>query len=225
MVGMATRNQEALAAISSLGEAPFLATADSESKQRLETAAELKAYPAGATIFAQGDEADSVVFIRSGAVRIFVEQQDGHRIELRTLGPGEIFGELSVVSGGRRTATAQAATDVEAWSIDREAFGAVYRSDQMVAIEIAKITAPYVLADEDAGDVTVADLRERVARSIVNMSGETAVTVPELARMNGARVSNVIGIFEQFEAGGLVAIGRNGIEILDRDGLTALIHD
>jgi CRP-like cAMP-binding protein len=227
MEGMATRNQEASpspsAAISSLGQAPFLATAGSESKHKLEAAAELRTYRAGETIFRQGDTADSVIFIRSGGVRIFVEQPDGHRIELRTLGPGEIFGELSVVGGGPRTANAQAATDVEVWSIDRETFGDVYRSDQQVAIEIAKITAPYVLADEDAGDVTVAGLSTRVARSVMDMSeAKAAVTVPELARMTGARVSNVIGVLEQFEAGGLIAIGSKGIEIVDPEQLGAL---
>ena len=229
MEGMSTRNQEGSAlpsaAISSLGQAPFLATAGSESKNKLESAADLKTYPAGSTIFRQGDAADSVIFIRSGAVRIFVEQPDGHRTELRTLGPGEIFGELSVVGGGPRTANAQAATDVEAWSIDRETFGAVYRSDQQVAIEIAKITAPYVLADEDAVDVTVAELRARVAGSVIDMAkAETAVTVPELARVTGARISNVIGVLEQFEAGGLIAIGSDGIEITDQEQLAALTH-
>ena len=228
MEGMATRNQEASAppsaTISSLDQAPFLATAGPDSKNKLESAADLKTYPAGVMIFRQDDAADSVIFIRSGAVRIFVEQSDGHRIELRTLGPGEIFGELSVVGGGPRTANAQAATDVEAWSIDRGTFGDVYRSDQQVAIEIAKITAPYVLADEDAADVTVAELRARVAGSVMDMvKKETAVTVPELARVTGARISNVIGVLEQFEAGGLIAIGSDGIEIADQEQLAALI--
>ncbi len=217
-------NQDTLAdPIGSLGDAAFLATAEGSSKEALEAAAELKSWPAGTTIFSQGDAADSVLFIRSGAVRIFVERHDGNRIELRTLGRGEIFGELGVVGANRRTANAQAATDVEAWSIDSDAFGAVYRSDERVAIEIAKITAPYVLTDEETADVTVGDLRVRVVRSIMEMSdSSTSVTVPELARVADARVSNVIATLEQLEAGGLIAIGADGIEIVDQEQLSAL---
>ena len=210
--------------IASLRDAPFLATADAASRDALLAAAEDKTYASGEMVFRQGDPPDHVFFVRSGAVRIYVEQPDGHRIELRTLRPGEILGELSVVGEGHRTASAQAATDLELWSIDRETFNRVYRSDQKLAVEIAKIMAPYVLADEATADMTVADLRARIARSIVEISEEgTTITVPDLARMTGARVSNVISVLEHFEAGGAVGIGSNGIEVLDEGELEALI--
>lgn len=225
MEGMPIRNQvtsSEKAPISSLRDAAFLAMAGSESKDVLESAAELKTYPAGSMIFGQGDPSDSVVFVRSGAVRIYVDPPEGHRIELRTLGPGEIFGELGVVGGQRRTASAQAATDVDVWAVDHGTFNAVYRSDPRVAVEIAKVMAPYVLADEETGSVTVAELRERIAASLVDMSeAATIVTVPELVRRTGAQLSNVIQVLEHFEAGGAVGIGSEGVEILDRDALDA----
>lgn len=226
MKGMDTRKQETSsdeAMISSLREAQFLASASSESKDILESAAELTPYPAGSTIFQQGDAAEGVMFIRSGAVRIYVERPDGTRVELRTLGPGDIFGELGVVGVQRRTASAQAATDVDAWLVDHNTFNAVYRSDPRVAVEIAKAMAPYVLADEEVATLTVGALRERIATSIVDMSeAGTKVTVPELASRTGALISNVIRVLEHFEAGGLITVANDGIEILDREQVDAL---
>lgn len=65
---------------------------------------------AGERIFAQGDAGDAAYILHKGTVTIF-QHHDGHRIELGTIGPGEIFGEMAVIDGGRRMASAVAAED------------------------------------------------------------------------------------------------------------------
>lgn len=67
-------------------------------------------FPAGATIFNQGDPGDAAYFVRKGRVRVF-QHHEGQRIEVGEMGPGEIFGEMAVLDGGIRSATAVAVED------------------------------------------------------------------------------------------------------------------
>jgi CRP/FNR family cyclic AMP-dependent transcriptional regulator len=67
-------------------------------------------HAAGSVIFNQGDPGDAAYFIRKGRVRIF-QTNEGQRVEVGEMGPGEIFGEMAVLDGGKRSASAVAAED------------------------------------------------------------------------------------------------------------------
>jgi CRP-like cAMP-binding protein len=67
-------------------------------------------FAAGERIFGQGDAGDAAFVLESGRVALF-QHHDGHRVDIGTIGPGEIFGEMAVLDGGRRSATAMAAED------------------------------------------------------------------------------------------------------------------
>lgn len=64
----------------------------------------------GERIFAQGETGDSAFIVHKGQVALF-QHHDGHRVEVGTIGVGEIFGEMAVLDGGRRSASAVAAED------------------------------------------------------------------------------------------------------------------
>jgi CRP-like cAMP-binding protein len=78
---------------------------------------------AGTTLVKEGDFGHGAFAITAGSAEVV---QDGD--VLRTLGPGDMFGEIAVLSGGRRTATVVATTDMrlvtllnrELWRIERE---------------------------------------------------------------------------------------------------------
>lgn len=67
-------------------------------------------YLADTVIFNQGDPGDAAYFVRKGRVRIF-QYNEGQRVEVGEMGPGEIFGEMAVLDGGKRSASAVAAED------------------------------------------------------------------------------------------------------------------
>ena len=64
-------------------------------------------YEAGQIIFSQGELARSFYIILSGTVEVYREQDD-QEVPLATLGPGEYFGEMSLLQGVRHTASARA---------------------------------------------------------------------------------------------------------------------
>jgi CRP-like cAMP-binding protein len=67
-------------------------------------------FAAGERIFTQGDSGDVAFVVQTGRVSLY-QSHDGHRIEVAIVGPGEVFGEMAVLEGGRRSTTAQAAED------------------------------------------------------------------------------------------------------------------
>src|SRR5208337_641495 len=70
------------------------------------------AFKAGDTIIAEGDEGDTAFFIVTGSVEVAVGQGDKSRT-IGMLNGGEVFGEMSLIEPGPRSATVTAATDVE----------------------------------------------------------------------------------------------------------------
>jgi len=70
----------------------------------------IESYPEGSTIFRQGDPADSAYFIRSGKVDVVDEDTDS---TLRSLGPGDYFGEIALIADAPRSATIRTVSQVE----------------------------------------------------------------------------------------------------------------
>jgi hypothetical protein len=77
------------------------------------------AFPAGAKIITEGDEGDAAYIITEGRCRVY-KQGPGQAIELRSLGPGEVFGEAAIFSPGRRSATVEAIDDVKVTMVTSE---------------------------------------------------------------------------------------------------------
>ncbi len=82
---------------------------------------ETVAFKAGDTIIAEGDEGDTAFFIVSGTVDIIIGQDPQAKF-LGALNAGEVFGEMSLIEPGPRSATVQAATDVECLATNYEEF-------------------------------------------------------------------------------------------------------
>lgn len=65
----------------------------------------------GATLFREGESADAMYFVRSGRMGTWVGAGDGTRREVYEFGPGSHLGEMAIIEGSRRSATAYAKTD------------------------------------------------------------------------------------------------------------------
>ena len=88
---------------------------------RLASAMRRLDFTAGEAIVHQGDIGDSLYVVQRGHVGVRV-QVGGSTAEVATLGPGEVFGEMSVLTGAPRTATCVARTEVSCWIICRGDF-------------------------------------------------------------------------------------------------------
>ena len=80
-------------------------------------------YAAGDRIIAEGEPGDTAYVIVAGSVEVSIGEAGKVRT-LGTLGPGDVFGEMSLIDPGPRSATVRAVTDVECCVASYEAFAA-----------------------------------------------------------------------------------------------------
>jgi len=109
-------------------EVPLFADLPADHLERLAETFETDEHPAGHAIVREGEAGYAFFVIASGTVSV---THDGR--ELRTMGPGEFFGEISIAGEGRRTATVTATSPVEVWVL----FGADFRVLEVEHPEIA----------------------------------------------------------------------------------------
>lgn len=111
-----------------LSDVPMLAVLPDDARRRLESAARLVAVPAGTWLLRAGDPPGSAYVVRRGRLVIDI---DGKVV--RELGPGEVIGELALLTGEERSAGVQARRDSTVLEIPRAAFDDLLASDASAA--------------------------------------------------------------------------------------------
>src|SRR6201995_3987667 len=94
-----------------LRSVPLFADLEEGELERFSQVAVPRSFPAGTRVFHEGDSSDACYIVSDGSFRVTREHSDGRAITLATLGPGEIFGELAMLDGDRRSASAESITD------------------------------------------------------------------------------------------------------------------
>jgi CRP/FNR family transcriptional regulator, cyclic AMP receptor protein len=102
-----------------LAEVPFFSLLDEQERATLAERVDTVIRPAGTALFNYGDPGDSLYIVRAGEVEIFFKNDTGERIVLETARPGDFFGEISLLDGGPRTASALVTEDLHAVVVDR----------------------------------------------------------------------------------------------------------
>ena len=96
-----------------------LSDADREELASLMTRRDVKALE---PVFWIGEDGDAMYVVAHGQIRLSYPDDEGHDVTVAVLGPGAFFGELSLLDGGPRTATARAVTEAGLFSLDRKTF-------------------------------------------------------------------------------------------------------
>jgi hypothetical protein len=86
---------------------------------------DLISYEPGDIIITEGEPGDSLFILTTGRVKAFVRNPSGRHVQVRELGEGEFFGEISILTGKPRTATVTAATSCELLELDRARLDAI----------------------------------------------------------------------------------------------------
>lgn len=121
-------------------KSPLFKHLDQPWQQRLTDSAELRSYGSGEVIIDEGEPAESLFIVVKGRVRVWTDA-DGRDVELKTLGPGAYFGEVSLLSGKEATATVEAKTEeVTAVALDREILIDLVGEDEKVRRMLEGVT-------------------------------------------------------------------------------------
>ena len=102
-----------------LAEVPLFSLLDEKARAVLMERVETVTFKSGETIFNVGDPGHAMYVVKKGTVSIFARTKTGEQLKLEEPGPGDFFGEVSLLDEGPRTAGARAQTDVELLEIER----------------------------------------------------------------------------------------------------------
>lgn len=94
--------------------------------------------PAGTTLFREGDFGTSMYLVIEGRLQVSKRVIEGAEKILSTLGAGQYVGEMSLLTGAKRSATVQAVADSEVIEIDQQAFVALLHDRPHVGMDLMR---------------------------------------------------------------------------------------
>jgi CRP-like cAMP-binding protein len=109
-------------AVTALAKTPLFAHASASTLQTVANNLRRRRFRRNEVIFHQGDPGDALHIITSGAVKILLPSAEGDEAIIATLRPGDFFGELALLDGEPRSATATAVEPTETMSLPRDLF-------------------------------------------------------------------------------------------------------
>lgn len=121
---------------STLSNVPFLSHLASDQLARVAAAGSTRAMQPETLIFERGDPADNLYALLDGTVRIYLRDDDGNETTLATLEAGGYFGEMALLDGGARSASARTVGACEFFVLGRDAFLALLTSSPAILSRI-----------------------------------------------------------------------------------------
>lgn len=121
-----------------LGRMPLFQTLDSREFEEIVADSIIEEFGAGETIVAQGENGDCLHVISQGKVDIFIATTGQQQEKISTLSAGEYFGEMALLTGEPRSATAIACDDVTLITVYREALSPILLSRPELAASLAE---------------------------------------------------------------------------------------
>jgi len=106
--------------VSSLRTSPLFSSLSGAELLAVIRGLELQTFEPGEIVVSEAEPGSSLFLIAGGRVRVYVRNVSGRSAQLRTLEAGDFFGEISLVTGHRRSATITAATPCELLELDRQ---------------------------------------------------------------------------------------------------------
>lgn len=202
-----------------LAETQIFGELDEASLRKLGERATQRTYDKGQLIFHQGDLAGSLFVMREGLVKVFVTSEAGDEMVLVTLRPPDTFGELALLDGLERSASAEAVEPTTVVELDRNTFLELLDSNpHMTEALLQSMGRVLRRLTEQASDLVFLDLHGRVAKLLVTIADDRGtplaagqeldlqLTQSDLARMVGGSRQSVNQILRSFERRGYLDI-------------------
>ena len=146
----------------------------------------LRQYAAKSSIFHQGDDGNCLYLVKSGQVRIFINSSDGSETSVILCGqPGQVFGELAIIDGLSRSASAVALTRTAVYTIDRDDFRHLMGQYPLVALNFMGILSRKVRYNTSQMDSLASmDIGQRLARKLLELGQDYGTAVDGGVRIN-----------------------------------------
>lgn len=183
----------------------------------------------GAVLFHEGDSGNQMYIIVDGKMKLGRIGAAGRENLTAVLGPGQMFGELSVFDPGPRSTTATAVTSCELRCLEHADLDQWLRGRPEVALGLlAQLAGRLRRANDVASDLVFSDVPGRVAKALLDLSqrfgevnefGHTVVhhdlTQEEIAQLVGASRETVNKALADFAARGWITLEPRSVTIIE----------
>jgi CRP-like cAMP-binding protein len=211
------------------------------SPQELESVAQVavpRVFASGELVFRQGDEGTTCYVVRSGRARARREHPDGRSITLAHFGPGDIFGEMAMFDGERRSATMETLEPTEAIAILSVDMHRLLREHPDISLKlIAALGGRLRETNERLARQSFQTVQSRVAAVLSQLAStardEEAVadndvvitaTQAELAQLAGSSRESASRFLATLERAGIIAQGRGRLTVHDAAALRRYVY-
>jgi CRP-like cAMP-binding protein len=225
-------------AIDLLRSVPLFADLEEGELERFSHVAVPRSFPAGTRVFHEGDSSDACYIVSDGNFRVTREHSDGRAITLATLGPGEIFGELAMLDGDKRSASAESITDGTLLALPASDVRSLLSRNPEIALKlVAGLVRRLRAANARLSRQSFQTVPSRVAGILLQLSrdsqpadGEEEVEVTirmnqtDLAQLAGTSRESVSRFLAELERAGVVRSGRGRVTVLQPGKLRNYIY-
>jgi len=215
-----------------LRRAPLFEGLDEESARALRRQMLDVKLSRGEHLFLEGQDGDRLYVVMDGKLKLTRAAADGRENLLSVVGPGEMFGELSLFDPGPRTATATAVTESRLYALSHPDLKPWLTGRPEVALSLLRqLSRRLRRTNEVVGDLVFSDVPGRVAKALLDLSSRFGVpseeglhvahdlTQEELAQLVGASRETVNKALADFAGRGWLRLEARAVVLLDVERL------
>lgn len=212
--------------------APLFTALDEAAAVSLRASMDTVKIAKGSILFKEGDDGEHLYVIIDGKLKLGTSSGDGRENLLSILGPGEMFGELSLFDPGPRTSTATAVTDAKLLSLSHEKVIPWLKQNPEVSLQLlTRLSQRLRRTNEAVGDLVFSDVPGRVAKALIDLGDRFGKTSPEgllvnhdltqeeLAQLVGASRETVNKALADFAGRGWLKLDGRSVLITDVERL------
>ena len=211
-----------------LTKAPLFAGLDDENAMALSSAMGSLRLSKGEVLFHEGDTEDRLYVVVAGKIKLGRSGSAGRENLLAILGPGQMFGELSLFDPGPRSSTATAVTACEIRTLEHDELMTWLTGHPEVAHGLlGQLAARLRRANDVVADLVFSDVPGRVAKQLLELARRFGdkrddgvhvhhdLTQEELAQLVGASRETVNKALADFAARGWIRLEPRSVTLLD----------
>jgi CRP/FNR family cyclic AMP-dependent transcriptional regulator len=185
----------------------------------------------GKIFYAPEDTGEALFILKEGKVQLYRISPEGRKLITNTLGPGTIFGEMSLIGQGMYDSFAEAVEACLVCKMDREDLERLLLDKPVVALRILEVLGRRLLEVETRlEDIAFKTVAGRLASLLLRLMKEQGTTIRGLTHQNladdvGTHRETATQTLTRFRTQGLLDTGRKRIEIRDPEGLQRIASE
>lgn len=226
-----------MSSVAFLKSSPFFANLNDSELEPLAASLQRREFAKQVVIYDRGSPGHTMYIIESGKVRLFLLSEMGQEMSVDFLGPGDVFGELSLLDGLPRVRGAMTMEKTVVYTLRREDFLRHLEANPHMAVGIiGNLSARLRDALDSVESLAFLDVHGRVAKKLLELAEKHGVeedgavsidlrlTQQDLASLIGASRQTINKIMVSYRDKGWIRMEAEKVAILDSDALQRRIH-